>query len=82
MEDIQLYGVAVMPLITGIIAIINGVFNLDKKYSPIMAVILGIGAGILLYPTEIPKAIVLGVSYGLGAVGVYSGAVKPFIKGE
>ena len=61
-----------------IIAIIQMIksFGLNQKYSPIIAVILGIGFSLVMayYGNTVEyEAIIKGLIVGLGAVGLYSG---------
>lgn len=60
-------------------------FGLDKKLSPVVAVVLGVGASLALAfygGTEIFQAVVRGLFVGLSAVGLYSGVKNTVEKGK
>lgn len=73
MEELTIYGLALVPLIMGMIELVK-VVGLPKKYSPVAAVILGIFFGFYyLAPGDPQKAIFFGIVIGLSSVGLYSG---------
>jgi Kef-type K+ transport system membrane component KefB len=73
MEELSIYGVALVPLIIGMIELIKRV-GVPKKYSPVVAIILGILFGFYyLAPGDPQKAVFLGLAAGLSAIGLYSG---------
>ena len=86
--DIELLsGVSAVFLIIGLVYILTEVFNLEKKYAPVAAVVLGliVSFGFQFYAnTEIYTAIIRGITVGLSAVGLYSGTknVREGIGGE
>lgn len=72
--DIEVYGVVLVPTILGLVEVSKRV-GLPDKWSPILSVILGLFAGILLlFPEDIRQGIVVGLALGLSATGLYSGA--------
>lgn len=69
-------GVGAVIFIVAIIEILKR-FSFNTKYSPIVAIVLGIGMSIAyLYVggTELFEAVVQGFAVGLTAVGLFSGA--------
>ena len=76
----SIYDVAVIPLIVGIVELFKQI-GLPSKFSAIVAVVLGIVIGIIyLSPDDIKKGILLGISLGLAASGLYSGT-KSTVEG-
>lgn len=73
MEEITVYGIALVPVVTGMVQLLK-MSGLPKKYLPISSVILGVLSGYYyLAPDDLPRAIFLGIIVGLSAVGLYSG---------
>lgn len=69
----EVYQVAIVPLIVGVVELLKGL-GLPNKFSAPVASLLGIFAGVFyLYPMDIPKGIIVGLSLGLSASGLYSG---------
>ena len=80
MQEINLAGVAAVPLIVGLVAMLRGTFGLDGRWAALMAVIVGLALTIGdAYtttggpPANIFTAIVTGLTLGLSASGLYSG---------
>lgn len=72
--DIEVYGVFIVPLIIGLVEAAKRV-GLPSKWSPVLAVVLGLLAGImLLFPEDLRQGVVVGLALGLSATGLYSGA--------
>ncbi len=74
MQQQLLYGVAVVPAVIGLTQIAKTA-GLPTQFSPIIAVLLGILAGLAeMYGTQWPiiQTIVVGVGLGLSSVGLYS----------
>ncbi len=68
-------GVYAIPVILGIVELVK-LFNIDPKYCPIIAVILGqvFGFALAYFGDAIQyQAAIQGLVVGLGAVGLYSG---------
>ena len=85
--DLELVGgVSAVIIIVGLIQVIKGVFDLDSKLAPVVAIALGLIASFgLSYggETKAFEAIVTGLAVGLSAVGLYSGAkntVERYLK--
>lgn len=79
----QVTTAALLPLILGLVQV-GLQLGLPKKFSPVLAIALGILAGIFyLYPGNYSMGVLIGVSLGLGAVGLHSGVknVKEGIVG-
>lgn len=74
MQEMEVYGVAIIPVIVGLIeAAKRG--GLPKRFSPVLALALGILAGVVYLDTESMKEGVLqGIAIGLASVGLYSGS--------
>lgn len=66
-------GIAIIPLLIGILEVIKRL-GINKKYVPIISLLLGIGTGILLFTDgDLKAGIIKGIYIGLSAVGLYSG---------
>jgi hypothetical protein len=72
-EELTIYGLALVPLIMSMIELVK-VVGVPKRYSPLVALILGILFSFYyLAPGDPPKAVFLGIVIGLSSVGLYSG---------
>lgn len=68
----EVYDVAIIPLIVGVIEILKQL-GLPTKFSGTAATALGIVIGIIyVAPGDIAKGILVGLSLGLAASGLYS----------
>lgn len=68
----EIYDIAIAPLILGIVELMKKL-GLPGKFSGLVATILGIVIGILyLYPENVLQGILVGMSMGLTASGLYS----------
>lgn len=68
-------GVSAIPVILGLIELVK-LFNVDQKYCPIIAIVLGqvFGFALAYFGNTIQyQAAIQGLVVGLGAVGLYSG---------
>lgn len=71
--DFQIYDIAIIPLIVGIVSLFTTI-GLPKKFAPIVAVVLGILIGVFyIAPGDVLKGILVGIAVGLSSVGLYSG---------
>lgn len=71
---LEAYEFVLIPLITGLVSVATGV-GMPKKYSPLFALLLGILGGVFyLFPESVKDGILYGMVFGLGSVGLYSGA--------
>ncbi|MBS4172615.1 hypothetical protein [Bacillus sp. FJAT-49736] len=77
---LQIYDVAIIPLIIGVVELFKRA-GLSKKYSPFIAVILGLLFGIFYVSGSIKEGIIIGLMLGLSASGLYSGT-KNMTKGD
>lgn len=69
----EIYDVAIIPLIVGIVELFKGI-GLPRKFGALVAAVIGILIGIFyLEPGDVPKGILIGLSLGLAASGLYSG---------
>ena len=69
----EIYDVALIPLIIGLVQILKTV-GLKKKYHPLASLILGLGGGIFyIYPGDLKAGILVGIMLGLSSSGLYSG---------
>lgn len=74
MQQQLLYGVAVVPAVIGLTQIAKGI-GLPGQFAPIIAVILGIFAGLgEMYGAQWPiiQTIIVGIGLGLSSIGLYS----------
>jgi L-cystine uptake protein TcyP (sodium:dicarboxylate symporter family) len=76
----QIYDVAIIPLIVGVVELLKQL-GLPTKFSALVAAILGIVIGIVyVAPGDILRGVLVGLSLGLAASGLYSG-VKNTVEG-
>ena len=72
--DFQVYDIAIVPLIVGMVALATGL-GLPKKFAPVVAVALGVAVGIFyVAPGDVLQGVLAGTALGLSSVGLYSGA--------
>lgn len=69
---IEYAGIPIVPVIIGISEILKNL-GFNAKFVPVVNLILGLMAGILLNLDDIKKGIVIGLAVGLSASGLYSG---------
>ncbi|GIN85221.1 hypothetical protein J6TS2_16070 [Heyndrickxia sporothermodurans] len=69
----QIYDVAIIPLIAGIVELFKRA-GLPNKYSPFVAVALGLLFGFFYIADNVKEAIIVGLMLGLSASGLYSGS--------
>lgn len=75
---IEVYGVALIPLIMGLVELIKW-FGFPKKLLPLASLIFGIVAGIVyVNPSDLKGGILVGLMMGLSASGLYSGTKHAF----
>lgn len=71
--DITIYDVALIPLITALVGLLRQA-GLSPRFAPLVAVVLGVVAGIVyVAPDEPAKGVLVGLALGLSSVGLYSG---------
>lgn len=65
--------VVIVAVITGLVKVVNSL-GVPKKYSPIIALVLGVLGGVFyLHPGHLLDGILYGAVLGLSSVGLYSG---------
>lgn len=70
----EIYDVALVPIIMGVVQVFKQI-GLPKRFSPLLALLLGIAGGIFyVCPTDIKSGIMVGIVLGLSATGLYSGS--------
>ncbi len=70
----EIYDVAIIPLILGVVELLKQL-GLPSKYAALVSAILGIIIGILyVFPNDILRGVLVGLSMGLAASGLYSGS--------
>lgn len=69
----EVYDIAIIPLILGVVELFKR-GGLPVKYSPFVAVGVGLLFGLLYLDTEIKQRIIIGLMLGLSATGLYSGS--------
>jgi len=78
MEELTIYGMALVPVIMGMTELLKKI-GIPKKYTPVFAIILGILCGFYyLAPDDPKKAIFLGIVIGLSSIGLYSGTKNTY----
>lgn len=69
----EMYDIAIIPLILGIVELFKR-GGLPVKYSPFVAVTVGLLFGIFYINADIKQGIIVGLMLGLSATGLYSGS--------
>lgn len=77
----ELYNVAIIPLIIGVVEMFKKA-GLPAKYSPFIAVIIGILLGVFFLASNTKEGIIIGLMVGLSASGLYSSTKNIVEKGE
>jgi len=73
MIDYTVFDIAVVPVIIAVVALLTGA-GLPKKFAPIVAVVIGVAAGVIyVAPGDIGQGVFVGLTMGLAASGLYSG---------
>ncbi|WP_128894448.1 hypothetical protein [Longirhabdus pacifica] len=79
MIEFEAYGIALIPVIVGLVSIMT-TFGLSKRYAPIVSIVLGIIAAIVyIAPDDVKQAVLVGITIGLAASGLYS-STKHMVK--
>lgn len=69
----EIYNVAIIPLIVGIVELAKKL-GLPDKFAAVLSAILGVVIGLVyVAPDDPAKAVLVGLSMGLAASGLYSG---------
>lgn len=73
MFDVQIFGVSAVLAIMTLVKIAQDI-GFPKKFSPILAIGVGILVGVFLVdPRDLQQGLIDGLSLGLSAIGVHSG---------
>lgn len=76
----EIYDVAIIPLIVGIVELAKKL-GLPDKFAAVLSAVLGVVIGLVyVAPDDPAKAVLVGLSMGLAASGLYSG-VKNTVEG-
>lgn len=79
----QIYDVALIPFIIGLVQILKYFGFREKWFLPLASLLFGILAGVIyLYPYDLKSGILIGVLMGLSASGMYSGTKAIMEKEE
>lgn len=71
--EYTVFDIAVVPVIVALVALFTGA-GLPKRFAPIVAVVLGIAAGLIyVAPGDVAQGVFVGLTMGLAASGLYSG---------
>ena len=82
MENMELYGVIAIPLVSGLVQMLTSC-GLPKKLAPLVSLIIGIGIGVIGFADgNVPQGIIIGCGIGLSASGFYSAVKSPFKEKE
>ena len=69
----EIYDVAIVPLIMGVTELFK-IVGLPNKFAPVLSAVLGVLIGLVYIAPENPlEGILVGLSMGLAASGLYSG---------
>jgi len=74
MNEILVFATIISPIITGVVEAVKRGLQLDTKYAPLLAIVLGVALGILGHPITdigIGERLWAGVLGGLGSMGLY-----------
>ena len=72
MNNMEIYGVMAVPLITGLVKMATSV-GLSKKYAPLLSLGAGVCIGAVGFSNgSITQGIIVGAAIGLSASGFYS----------
>ena len=80
MDNLELYGVMAIPLITGLVQMLTSA-GVPKRFAPLFSLVLGITIGMLGFADgNVAQGAVVGCAIGLSASGFYSAVKMPFKK--
>lgn len=75
MFDFEVYGIALLPIIIGLVQVVKQ-FNIPNKYMPIVSIVIAEIISLFFIMNgdgDYRKAILIGLQLGLAAVGLHSG---------
>lgn len=73
MDMAQYAGIPLVAVMVGLGQLLK-YYGFNSKYVPLANIIMGIVAGIVMFPGDLLKAIITGIAIGLSATGLYSGS--------
>ena len=80
----EIYDIAIIPLIVGVTELVKRL-GLPDKFAAVLSAVLGIVIGLVyVAPNDPAKGVLVGLSMGLAASGLYSGVKNTMegIKGQ
>jgi len=80
----EIYNVAIIPLIVGVVELAKKL-GLPDKFAAVLSAVLGVVIGLVyVAPNDPAKGVLIGLSMGLSASGLYSGVKNTAegIKGQ
>jgi len=80
----EIYNVAIIPLIVGLVELAKKL-GLPDKFAAVLSAVLGVVIGLVyVAPNDPAKGVLIGLSMGLSASGLYSGVKNTAegIKGQ
>lgn len=82
MVEIEAYGIALVPVIVGLVELFKGI-GLSDKLAPVASLVFGILAGIFYAsPDDLLGGVLIGIALGLSAIGLYSGTKNTIEKSD
>lgn len=74
MLEFEAYGIALIPVIVGLVEVLKGL-GLPNKLAPVASLIFGVVAGVFYAsPGDLLGGVLIGLALGLSASGLYSGS--------
>ncbi|WP_128896190.1 hypothetical protein [Longirhabdus pacifica] len=71
--EFEIYNIALIPVIIGIVSVLKSV-GFPSKYASLVSIGLGIPLGVFyLAPSNLSEGILVGITLGLASSGLYSG---------
>jgi hypothetical protein len=83
MNEILVFATLITPIITGIVEVVKRGLQMDIKYAPLLAIVLGAVIGVLAFPfTDIGtvERLWAGILAGLGSMGLYDLGKRAYIS--
>lgn len=73
MIEYTAFDIALIPVIVGLVALFTGL-GLPKRWAPVVALLLGVlGGTVYIAPSNVAEGVLVGLTMGLAASGLYSG---------
>lgn len=81
--DVTYLGIALVPLIVGLVEVVKRAVGLPASLAPLVAVAIGLALAYLVGEGSVAERVVTGLALGLSAVGLYSSSRNlPVPRGE